>query len=308
MDSLFKLVFQDGEFISRNSTILGISMDTIFTVFTTLIIFFLGFFLNRINENRKNAHALKELKEYYLQLIELLKNPVNNQISSLVKFSKELREKVEQHYFVSDITNFRVDLIIAVDTKNLYEILVKRNKGEIKYKSKLFGKLLAGIYYIDEVKKSMKATFRDFITKYEVYDKNFKDNLKITSEAYDEWRTCNEQNNLHPAQDNFLLKLDRIRYIWINHNGGNPNDGQAFQDRYIVKDYYLEPMLELCRNTSSDRRAIFLISHILECIYAFDNIEELKYVYRRHYLLDARGIQKAYIEINDAISKLLVTS
>ena len=52
--------------------------------------------------------------------------------------------------------------------------------------------------------------------KYETYDKDFKENLKSTSEAYDMWRTINEQNNIPPEADVFLLSLDEIRYNWVN--------------------------------------------------------------------------------------------
>jgi|GEM_PF-2651452 hypothetical protein len=47
MESLFKIVHQNGEFITKESSVFGISMDTIFTVLTTLAIFILGVMIER---------------------------------------------------------------------------------------------------------------------------------------------------------------------------------------------------------------------------------------------------------------------
>jgi len=302
MESLFKIVYQNGEFSEDKSSILGVSFDTIFTVVTTLLIFVLGFVVNRIIEINKENKRLKELEEYFIKLIELLEEPLMKQKEALVGLTKKLKQKIEQHYFVADITSFRVELIKEIDNKDLYDIFIKRKKGKTDTKTKLFQKIRGQIDFLDEVKKSIKISFEDLMHKSQKYDETYKDNLKITSEAFDNILTQNQLRGITPDQDPFLLSLDRIRAAWVQRG----TEDTPFQDRYLAREHYLDPVQKLCRQSIADPRAVFVLKHIQESIYAFDNIEEVKYVYRRHFLQDARGIQKALIEMRNSLKGFAV--
>ena len=96
MESLLKIVYQNGEFSEDKSSIIGVSFDTIFTVVTTLFIFFLGYVVNRIIEEGKEEKRLNELEEYFIKLIELLEEPLMKQKNALVVLTKMLKQKKEQ--------------------------------------------------------------------------------------------------------------------------------------------------------------------------------------------------------------------
>lgn len=299
MELLLKIFDHSGGFSEEKSSILGVSFDTVFTVVTTLLVFVLGYVVNRRIEINKENKRLKELEEYFIKLVELLEEPLMKQKEALIGLTKKLKQKIEQHYFVDDVTTFRVDLIKEIENRDLYNIYIKRKKGKIEVKTKLFRKVRGQIDYLDEVKKSIKISFEDLIQKSEKYDAIYKENLKITSEAFDNMLTQNEFRGMRPDEDPFLLGLDRIRAAWVQTG----TDERPFQDRYLAREHYLEPVQELCRQSIADPRAAFVLKHILECIYAFDNIEEVKYVYRRHFLQDARGIQNALIEIRNSLKE-----
>ena len=299
MENLLKIVYQNGEFSEDKSSILGVSYDTIFTVITTLLIFVLGYIVNRRIEDEKENKRLVELEEYFVKLIELLEVPLLKQKDALVEFTRKLKQNTEQHYFVADVTSFRVDMIKDIENRDLYDIFIKRKRGGIELKTHLFRKIRGQIDYLDEVKKTIKSSFEELMEKSSGHESIYKENLKVTSEAFDNMLTQNIANGIKPEQDFFLVELDKIRLAWMKTG----TDERPFQDRYLARQHYLEPVQKLCRSTFGDSRATFILKHILECIYAFDNIEEIKYVYRRHFLQDARGIQKALIEIKNCLKE-----
>ena len=297
MDSILKIVYQNGEFISSESSIFGISLDTIFTVITTISIFIVGYIVNRKIEEKKETKRLKELEEYFETLIHLMESPVRKQVKALIRFSKILKEEKEQHYNFEDVSIYVLDQIHEIDNKDLYSIYLKRKAGSVPAKTKLFEVLRTKIAHIENIRNSLKDSFTLLDGLYQKYQDTYNTHLKVTSDAYDNMRSQNEQNNINPANDPFFHALDNIRGQWA----ALEQEGIEFQDRYIAKEHYIDPVRTLCTQSVADPRAVFVLKHIMECLYAYNNIEEMRSVYRRHFLLDARGLQKGLIEIQNTL-------
>ena len=293
MESLLKIVYLNGEFVAKESSIFGVSLDTIFTVGTTLLIFFLSYYINKKIEQKKETNRLNELEEYFITLLELLEKPITKQRDYLIEFTRQLKQKKEQHGSLTDVTSLRVDLIREIDNKDLYSIFIKRKKGLTSIKTELFEKLRGQIEYIGELRASIKFNFEEMIRKTEKYEHLFKENIKITNEAFDNMVSSNRQRGIPNNEDQFLISLDKIRVDLMALG----EDGTVIQDRYVLHPNYLNPVKELCKNNIHDERAGFILKHISESLYAFDNLEEVKYVYRKHFLLDARGLQKSLTDI-----------
>jgi hypothetical protein len=278
----------------------GISYDGWFTGLTPILIFILGYIINKIIENNKERRRLKELEEYFIQSINLLQKPVNKQKQAFIDVSHKLKEKKEQHIILDYSPNFHVDQVREINNKDLYTIFIKNKKANISEKTALYGRLKAGIDYIDNLKISFK---NDFLRFWESYDKNqqeYKRNIEITDEAFAEMVS----QSRHPSMQNDLLlpALDQIRLKWMSYK----KEGYEFYDMYIAKEMYINPVRELCKENMHDPRAVFIMKHIMLANYAFHNIEEAKKVYRRHFLLDARGLQQSWFDITNTLDKFSV--
>jgi hypothetical protein len=296
MESLFELVFQNGEFIENKSSLLGVSFDTIFTVITTVSIFVLGYVINRKIEQDKETKRLMELQEYFLKLVELLEEPIIKQKEHLVKFSKKLREKKTQHYVdVGDLSFSLVSLINEINNKDLYNIFIKNKRGTTKQKTELFKKLRSQIDYLDAVKININSSFKDLITRFDKYQDKYSESIGITDEAFNMILAQNYAQKINPQEDYFLSEFDRIRAEWFSLDNS--------KDRYIASKNYLEPLIELCNKCNRDIRVSFVSKHVKECLLALDNIEQTKYVFSRHFLLTARGLQTSIIEIKKTIAE-----
>src|SRR5437868_11615394 len=127
---MFKIVYQNGEFYSEGSTFLGISIDTIFTVFVTIAIFVLGYIVARKIERKKEKDRLHELEDYFRKLVEMLEKPVESQKKSFLDFARVLKEEKEQHFEVANVAAFKLTYINEIDSKDLYTIFIRNKKGE----------------------------------------------------------------------------------------------------------------------------------------------------------------------------------
>lgn len=299
MESVFKIVYQNGEFIANESSILGISLDTVFTVLTTLTVFIAGYVINRKIEASKERKRLKELEEYFIKLIELCEPSVIKQADGFKDFAGKLIEKKDQHFHLLDVSAFSMDPIKEIDKKDLFAIFVKGKKGVVGAKTELFRKLIGNIEHMDNIKTAYKREFQVFIQKFDKFQHEYNENLKVTSEAYDNMRTFNEANKIAPGADPFLLELDGIRVKWASLE----KEGIDFRGRYVTREEYIEPLRELCRKSIGDRRAVFVLKHTMECIYAFENMEELKHFYSDHFKTDSDTLRRSLAEIKEGLKQ-----
>src|ERR1043165_2338886 len=91
-------------------------------------IFILGYLINKLIENRKEKQRLNKLEEYFKNLIELLREPVKRQRKEFLNTSKTLKEKKEQHILLNEVSNFHVDQIKEINSKDLNSIFLKKQK------------------------------------------------------------------------------------------------------------------------------------------------------------------------------------
>jgi hypothetical protein len=299
MDSLFKIVYQNGEFIAKESSVLGISMDTIFTVLTTLAIFVLGVIIERRIELKKENKRLGELEEYFIKLIELSEKAILKQADGFKDFADKLVEKKEQHFHLLDVSAFTVRPIKEISNKDLFSIFIKGKKGDIGTKTELFRKMVSNIEHIDNIKTSYKDNYSTYIDKFEKFQRDYNENLIVTSDAYDSMLTYNEANKIKPESDPFLLSLDRIRAAWADLE----KEGIDYRDRYIAREKYIEPIRTLCRESIGDQRSVYVLKHIMNCIYAFDNMEELKKFYSEHFNIEAKSLRTSIGEIKECLKE-----
>jgi hypothetical protein len=104
--------------------------------------------------------------------------------------------------------------------------------------------------------------------------------------------------NSFSEQDPFLKEFDNIILNWQSFNSSI-----EFKDMYVSKKKFIEPVRDLCRKYFANPRSVIISKYIMQCVYAFNDIEETKRVFRRHYLLLAKKLQNSCFEINDTLKK-----
>lgn len=283
--------------IDKNN-ILGISYDAWFTGLTPILIFILGYIINEVIKNCNEKKRLRELERYFKKLIELLNKPLNKQKEEFLKFSHSLKERKEKLLILEDVTNFHVEQIREISNKDLYTIFIKNKKGSLASKTELYGTLRANIDFIDQVKKSIRDDFPMFRRKYDKYQQDYKLNIDTISVLFQS--IVSDNINSFGKPDLFLMEFNNIISNWQ----ALKNTGTEYKDMYVTKNKFIEPLRDLCRKYFANARSVIVSKYVMQCIYAFNDIEETKKVFRRHYLLLAKKLQNSWFEINNTLKKI----
>ena len=105
--------------------------------------------------------------------------------------------------------------------------------------------------------------------------------------------------NSFSEKDPFLKEFDNIVANWQLLKNCNID----YKDMYVSKKKFIEPVRDLCRKYFANPRAVMILKYIMQCVYNFNDIEETKKVFRRHYLLLAKKLQNSWFEINETFKK-----
>lgn len=291
IDSVNDIPNSDGVYlILGNSSADIISNDTIFTVIVTVSIFIFGYIVNRVIEKNKERNRLKQLYYYYVHLIQLLKAPIEKQAEALVKFALQLKIKEDSHIFVNTYSAFSLNLVTEISNEDLYQIFMNQKKGILEQRTDIYKKLNSNTIYLNRIERLIKQEFQSFVEKFESYNEKYKSHLQKTSEAFDRMLVSNSINDIRNEDDRFLMDLDQLRANWINNH-------ENYRDIYVSREYYIDPLMTLCRQYQGDQRAIQILQDALNCVYAMDNLIETKWIYRREFTLTARKMRTALREI-----------
>lgn len=293
MDSFLKVVYDNGG-DEKSISLLGVSADTIFTVLTSLFVFIIGYIINQRIERRKEKKRLRELKEYFVTLIELLEGPLNRQSLGLVDLSKQLKNSKDISLSFGVVAGFKVDLVKSINTEDLYKIFISEHK-DIPAQTQQFQTLLESIEYIAEVRKTIME-FDKIPLKIEKYSTVYNENLKAINSTIDEMIINHTVKNLTNADDPYLTDIVGLRLAWIGIDN--------YRDRNISLNHFVEPLLQFFRGRANDVRSAIFLKHLLECLMAYQNIEHVKHVWEVDVTRYAHELQAHLSKIKSAISKI----
>ena len=297
---MFEVYFQNGEFLSDQMTFLGIGLDTIFTVSITIGIFFAGEWFKRLYDRKKEFERLKSIEMYLFKLLELIEEPAEKQKVKLEEFVNQIREEKEQHFQLSYVASLNMEPIKEIDNQDLFQIFIARRKGNLEYKTELFGKIRHQIDYLHAVQSSLKEVFEKMMSEHRSYDSKFKEHFKTSHKLFDFWIAENVRNKLSREDDLFLAKVDELRAAWIKKERADV----PYYDMFITNEEYYAPLKDLCKQFLHDPRASVLLEQVMECQQAVNNIRNIKDLYSNGFEERAKGIGKSIDEIRTALSQL----
>lgn len=293
MDSLFNFTFYDGRPVMAESQLLGISIDTIFTVFITISIFFIGEYFVHRRSKIIEAKRLSNLKNYYLVMIRLLENPLNKQIRALRHFANNLLEAREQNLFLDKIVNSPIRQINNTDSKDLYAALVQKNASEVN--NEAYIQLLSSTEYIENVlTNAILRDFNDLMEQLDSYILEYKTNFANSIKVLNHELSSNLQ--LKTTKTSFG-RINNVRVEWLK--SGNHTD------IYVSKSKFVDEVRKILRETTNPDPFVHEINeHIMRCIYAFDNIDHVKSTHAELFNSYCEGLESSRSKINESIQLL----
>ncbi|MGB2805587.1 MAG: hypothetical protein WBD64_11925 [Candidatus Zixiibacteriota bacterium] len=282
------------ETLAGNETFWGVSRDTIFTTFVTILIFVLGYLIARYIERKKEKERLKQIRIYFLGIADRLINPIESLIKSYRQLSDTIADKKRHDFALGESHELYLDSIRTLSQVDLFTILILDNKyGEEQLKSKHFKNVFDAFEFIRLQNERAKRNFAYFNSEQEKYSRQWNDNANSIARLFDNFVSANIRNNVPKSHDQFLANFDRICH-----------SAQVKDDRniYIVKEHLIDPLKEVCKEYKDDPRAMILLPFIIECRMAFDNIVNLKRLFSGSFDEEASKLEKIKHSFKESVA------
>jgi len=283
------------ETLSKNETFWGVSRDTIFTTFVTIIIFVSGYLITRYIERKKEKERLKDIRLYFFTIADNLINPIELLIKSYRQLSETIADKKHKDFGLGESHELYLDSIRSLSQVDLFTILISDNKhGDEQEKSKHFKNVFDTFEFIRLQNERVKRNFSYFDSEQRIYSRQWNDNANSIARLFENFKSSNIRNNIPKSHDQFLGEFDNIM-----HKSTQVDD---YRNIYVVKEHLIDPLKELCKKHEDDPRAIILIPFIIECRMAFENIVNLKVLFSRAFDEEAQKLEKIKHSFKDSVT------
>ena len=276
---------------SNSTTWLGVSYDTIFTTGITILIFFLGFLINKLFESRKEHKRLFEIRKYFYSLCYFLEKPVQIQIKVFEEYCNNLSTENPVNFTFKDTVDLDVKNLKSISTEDLYKILYLKKKDDIEIKTRRFNEITNSINYIEKQKENTSKNFTNFHNNFIKYESNWRSNLDEIFRFYNGLRSFNKQYNI--SHDPFLLELDKIIFQWSKLDSSS--------NIYVTFRELVTPLNKFCKENYADSRALSILNITLQATYAFKNMGKIKKEYAKLFEAEAIELDSKYKRLITAI-------
>lgn len=293
LNSLFQFVFQTGEFVSDQSTLLGISLDTIFTVTVTIVIFFLGYTIQQKIESSKEDKRLSELEDYIKNLTRILSVSAMQQSEALMTFADQVRERKEQHFRLTYVPGFNLKLLVEIPNQDLYKIFVSRPPGLMAEKAERFTGIRKRIDFLSELKGDLKPNFEKLLEENKNYQRDYSEHFVALNQMLEAEISRNMAANRSRESDPLISGIEDARLRWVNKE----RHGVRFQDMFICNDEYLADAKRVIASYFEDSRASAFLYHIKGCQQAVASCISIKDLYANGFSKKGENIQAALLEL-----------
>jgi len=237
------------------------------TIATVIAAIIAGLTLYRVAYNQK-IRRLEELEEYFIEIIELLNEPIQDQASSFLVLSDNLRNENFMETTIKSETSLNFINIDDIDNKDLYKIFVSNRKGDKKIKVKEFAKLGNSLLQIKDIKNTLKSKCENCFRKLNSFIPIWQENFgKITSYYDNLIRSVNMKNpQLRDLKyDRFLYEFAKLYLEW--------DDKNKKVDPFANQLSLVEPLHKLCKMHVKDDRAFYLLNFTKNCLSTYSSIK-----------------------------------
>ncbi len=292
------IIFQSGEFYNEPdfiSTLIGALSSLLGALISGLIAIWI-FRRGIKQQEKKEIQRLQDLRIFYESTLNQLRVPIRKQIDSIQKFCKDLKRKEFDVFDFEFIIGLDLDHLSSISTQDLFRIYTEQNNPQ---KSELFHELLTQINLIAALKKSLREYFDEYLTNFKRFEKDFQTNAEEVVVLYTNFSS--EALRVNP--DDELIVGIRDCFVERMRLAQEQNIPDA-NDPYFVLEHLLNPIYNFISGHQMDPRSPLIAGKIRNARFAMENVENLKRIFRRAFLLAGRSFLTAELKISFVLNEL----
>lgn len=270
-DSLVYSITQDsspflGDFINQ------IDPNTIFTVSVSLSIFALGWFLTMIYEHRKEQKRLKSRLLFLNESLKSMIEPLGVQAKSFQDLSDQIKDQNIKSYLFKIATSINLKFLSSILLEDVHKLLLKHSSS---------AHLL--IQEFTNVINSIEIQRTNFTKNFDSFMRALERNEDYSHKSLDQiFRFYDSLLKTESLKDDFISEFALTLGKW--YDLGDENNSEILYLNLLI------PLRNVCENRKTEQNALILLPHVIEAIYAYENIRDLRIKYEALFNNDATQI------------------
>jgi len=280
--------------------IFGFSIDVVvFTVFTPIIIFLLGYWLNRRNERRKERSRLHDIRAYFYSQIESLIKATSKQKENIGKFVEKLKEEKIQNLTFGLSADFQIKHLADLNKTDLFSVIVSKEKKNREDRLPIFWKLQQSFDLVDWHSKNFKVRFDYIFAKCSEYEKRWNESIDFVGKFHDRWITDAVTQKVDIKNDPFLGGFWEIYHEWAKD--------ELYRDMYVAERKLIDPLIQHCKKMLPSYYALILLEELLICKAAVDNHRNLRKISIEEFDDYSKQLDKILNDLTHSLKELKET-
>jgi len=246
-------------------SILGIPINILFTFLLSLIVSLISVYWAYYQSTIKKRKNLIILFKYMISFLIQAANDQSQIFKKIIELFNE--EKTYYDYPTGMKCNFNLNLLNRLPLDIIIEKIIKK-----KTKPEILSNFLSQLNILDSISNRYQDDYDKMEAKFNQYLKSWNYNIDKIREAFDSYVTYFEsQGGYRRGVDVFFDDFDLIY--------SNLQKQPDHLDYYIIIEYFLNPLHNLCKRNMANITALTLLNHILACKASFDDYLRIKKFY-----------------------------
>ncbi len=290
------IIFQSGEFFNTSSNLMNLISSAISALFGAILsgLIAIRIFKRGITEHRnekilKEKNRLEDIKEFYFHIINSKIEPINKQIKTHGKLINLIKRKRVENFVYNFDLNLQFDDLHGIDQKDIYKIFLHNTNSTFADEAEKFLKISNSIKLIESLENSTKDTMKYLNSKYQEHQDNFAVKVDKIQKLIQRHTQTNDVDGILLEDDLFLQSIWSQIAIW--HQLADVDN----RDPYILSEYYLQPIREICAKNHLDKRKPEILNLILDAHHFLEQLDTVKRMIREWIIRDTRSLIKAKI-------------
>lgn len=269
----------------------------VISVVGALVIFALGQLSIILRERYKKKKEEKQLREYFIEQVKLLEDPITRQVTILKKFIKSLENKKSVNRTLSTVPLNHFHLFKSINYSRLYLSFIE---GKYADQNRIeFGKIINKLFNFEDYQTKINRQFQLFKDSYSNINEQYKNNLtkilKIYDSLYPDIGFVEGESNM-----DFIREWKKLVKKTTHINANN----KEYYGIVNLTEHYLIPLSKICYKYTGDINADKVFEYINEVnmlYHDFINLFDTSITIFQKY---SDNGEKVYGQIKDSINKL----
>ena len=271
----------------------------LFTVVTPIIILFIGYWLNKGNDQRKEKNKLHDIRLYFYSQVESLLEAIPKQRANVDNFINKLKEEKIQNFVFNLLVDFQIKHLADLPKTDLFSVIVSKEKKSREKRLSLFWKCQQSFDLVDWLSNNFLNRFEYIKEKCSEYEKRWNESIIYVGEYHGRWINDAVKNKNDIKSDFFLYGFWELFHEWAKD--------EAKSDMYVAEKKLIDPLIQHCKNSLPNYDALSLLEKLLKCKAAVDNHRYLRNNSIEEFGNYIKQLDKIFSDLTHSLNELRAT-